>query len=282
MEIPLFWSTDYSSLHRGGHHLLKTSLGILPIGQNSNDSVKSPGKATFGGFWSENPNLPQDWNEAKIQIRNEYSNATVLSINFPPSYFHPEIFSPQVSFFRRNARSMVDEVNFHIDITSHRRVSHGNRKKERQFKEMGGVIFVADREYWSKAYSLLKDNRARRGLEFSMTWEIFERNLMVLPEVFTVWGARLNDELIGAALTVKIDSDVLYVLYWGDSLIGRQYSVVASLCSELVDFCRSSDFVKLDLGISSVQGILDTNLARFKANLGACETLKSTISVSLT
>jgi hypothetical protein len=112
-----------------------------------------------------------------------------------------------------------------------------------------------------------------------MPWHVFERGLDERPDVFTVWGATLGKEIVGGALTVEISDDTLYVLFWGDTLLGREYSVVASICEKLVEFCRSKNYKVLDLGISSVDGLLDENLARFKSNLGAIQTEKPILTV---
>jgi hypothetical protein len=112
-----------------------------------------------------------------------------------------------------------------------------------------------------------------------MPWHIFERGLIDRPDAFTIWGATLGSEFVGGALTVEVDSNTLYVLFWGDTLLGRDISVVGSICEKLIEFCTSRNYQVLDLGISSVDGLLDESLANFKVNLGAVQTIKPILTV---
>ena len=277
--VPLFWTREYSKIHDGEHQIVETDSGLISLGRAGVESLKSPGRATFGGFWTE-PNKGFSYTEQTVAQLIAYSNKSVqIRISFPPSYFHPEIFEEQVSFFKARSNAFISESNFHIVVDYRDGVSKGNRKKQRQFKERGGSVSQVPKADWRLIYDLLVENRLRRGVELSMPWNVFERGLVERPDVFTAWGATLNMEFVGGALTVEISADTLYVLFWGDTLLGRELSVVASICEKLVEFCRSKNYKVLDLGISSVDGLLDENLARFKSNLGAIQTAKPIITV---
>lgn len=281
MGVPLFWTRGYSKIHDGEHHIIETESGLLPVGRAGAQTLKSPGRATFGGFWTE---LSGGFSYAEKSISQliAYSNkSNQIRISFPPSYFHPEIFEDQVSFFRATCDSYISESNFHIEVNQRSDVSTGNRKKQRQFSERGGSVSQIPQADWRLIYNLLVENRLRRGVELSMPWSVFVRGLAELPDFFTAWGATLGMEYVGGALTVKISEDTLYVLFWGDTLLGRELSVAASICEKLVEFCRSKNYKVLDLGISSVDGLLDKSLARFKVNLGAIQTAKPIMTIKL-
>lgn len=277
--VPLFWTREYSKIHDGEHQIVETDSGLISLGRAGAESLKSPGRATFGGFWTE-PNKGFSYTVQTVAQLIAYSNKSVqIRISFPPNYFHPEIFEEQVSFFKARSNSFISESNFHIVVDHRDDVSKGNRKKQRQFRERGGSVSQVPKADWRVIYDLLVENRLRRGVELSMPWHVFERGLIERPDVFTVWGATLGTEFVGGALTVEISDDTLYVLFWGDTLLGRELSVVASICEKLVEFCRSKNYKVLDLGISSVDGLLDENLARFKSNLGAIQTAKPILTV---
>lgn len=279
VNVPLFWTREYSKIHDGGHQIVETESGLVSVGRPGDETLKSPGRATFGGFWTE-PNRNFSYTEKTVSQLIAYSSkSSHFQISFPPIYFHPEIFEEQVSFFRDRCYTSISETNSHIVVDQRNDVSKGNRKKQRQFSEQGGSVSQVLEDDWRLIYNLLVENRLRRGVELSMSWRVFERGLIEQPDVFTAWGATLGMKFVGGALTVKINEDTLYVLFWGDTLLGRELSVVASICEKLVEFCRSKDYKVLDLGISSVDGILDENLARFKLNLGAIQTAKPIMTV---
>lgn len=275
--VPLFWTMTYSQIHGIEHQVLETESGLLTVGPPGYKTLKSPGRATFGGFWTE-PNRGFYYTKNTLSQLIDYSNKSEqIKICFPPSYFYPEIFQDQVSFFSTKCHSFISESNFHILINQRNDVSKGNRKKQRQFSGGGGSVSQVHKAEWREIYNLLVENRLRRGVQLSMPWNVFELSLTERPDVFTLWGASLAMEFVGGALTVEISKDILYVLFWGDTLIGRKLSVVAAICEKLVEFCISNGYKVLDLGISSVNGSLDENLARFKLNLGAIPTSKPTV-----
>jgi len=251
------------------------------VGRAVSETLKSPGRATFGGFWIE-PNKTFKYTEQTVRQLKAYSEvSSQIRITFPPSYFHPEVFQEQVSYFTNKCYSLITETNFHIVVEHRNDVSKGNRKKQRQFCERGGSVSQVEKPDWHSVYKLLVENRLRRGVQLSMPWHIFERGLVDRPDDFTIWGATLGSEFVGGALTVAINSNTLYVLFWGDTLLGRNLSVVASICETLIEFCIDKNYRVLDLGISSIDGLLDENLAKFKINLGAVQTSKTSMTVNL-
>jgi hypothetical protein len=114
-----------------------------------------------------------------------------------------------------------------------------------------------------------------------MSSEKFVRLLRDLPHVFQLFGAFIEDEVVAAALVVRLNQDVAYVLYWGDTPAGRARSAVAPLASFLAGHYGNLGVSILDLGISSVKGIIDDGLARFKENLGSEVSLKLTCNLSI-
>jgi hypothetical protein len=279
--VPLFWTSEYARIHGDDHQLIETASGLLSVGRAGSEILKSPGRATFGGFWNE-PSTIFTYTEKTIQQLKDYSKtSSQIRISFPPEYFHPEVFQDQISFFTKNCSALISESNFHIAVHNRNDVSKGNRKKQRQFSERGGLVSQVEKSDWLSIYKLLEENRLRRGVELSMPWHIFERGLIDQPDAFTIWGATLESEFVGGALTVEVNSNSLYVLFWGDTLLGRNISVVASICEKLIEFCISRNYKVLDLGISSVDGLLDENLAKFKVNLGAVQTTKSILTLRI-
>jgi hypothetical protein len=278
---PLFWTREYANLHCDSHKILNFGSGVIAVSSDDSTIIKSPGRATFGGIWSDYPLTENEFSQFLTQFRGNFPHSSQLQISLPPEYFWPEIFLPQSYLLSQINSHSYFEVNFHIDINSKIDISKGNRKKQRQFIESKGDVRIASKSSWREIYNLLSENRLRRGVNISMPWEIFEKSLLTLPKSFQLWQASVDKNIIGAALTVKIDEKTLYVLFWGDSLQGRQMSVVASISKHLIEYCKQNFINILDLGISSVNGEIDENLARFKRNLGAIESKKHIYSVSL-
>jgi hypothetical protein len=213
-----------------------------------------------------------------VQVFTELFNrfpAVRWSISFPPAYFHPEIFDGQASALLDLGANVVVETNSTIGVSPSRHdspmegFSRGNRKRVRAFTDLGGLVRRAAESELNAAFDLLKANRERRGVQLSIDREKFLKLATTQPNLYRCWLAIADSQLMGAALTVELDEKSTYVLYWGDSLRGREVSVSASICLYLLVTVASEGKAFLDLGISSNAGQVDEGLLRFKSNLGA-------------
>lgn len=277
---PLFWSEEYwelrSATTRNKFRRVEKNGYFLYL-DVSGETIKIPGSATFGGWWRNSA----DYNSEPFHELFEFLFTKFpkrrWQVNFPPTHFFPQLFKRQVTYLETLGGRLVREQNSSIlaknlgndDVVS--RFSRGNRKRVRAFRESGGVVRAASPQEHQLAFSILSESRERRGVSLSMTWEDFSFSLDRLPQVYQCWLALNGPYVVGAALTVKVSQSSLYVLYWGDTLLGREQSVSASICERLAAFAWSEKMEVLDLGISSVDGIIDEGLLRFKRNLGAVD-----------
>ena len=293
LELPLFWSDQYPPIQNKS-----INLGLLNILDNQNleifcrmpylvagDILVSPGRGTFGGLLAENYS---ELNEIHVrslleQIATQFVQCEELRITFPPNYFLNGYFISQIETLQVYAKDSFNDLNQHIPVSKWqpRNFSHGNRKKIRQFSESNGTVEMALPDEWSKAYQVLSKNRAARGVELSLSEDEFSRNLREYSSTYGLLVCKKENEIIAAAYLVRISGNNLYVLYWGESSEYRNLSPVASLASRLIEICKNEKIDNLDLGISSLEGIVDEGLMRFKSNLGAESSLKTTLKVSL-
>ena len=282
---PLFWSDIYCELNgqskvASTHEFDGDSFKFDFIYGIYDRHIKSPGKATFGGLWISDgqPTVSffKDLYQNLFDLLNPLSVKTVV---LPPMFYYPYVFENQSKALESlGFTKQFDDVNFHIEIDhwTPTLLSKGNRKKIRQFIEAGGEVVNGTESDYLEAYNVLKGNREHRGVKISMDLEKFTSNLIDLPEFYRLFVAKIGSTIAGVAYVVKISDEVNYVLFWGDDIKFRRYSPVASLLDYLVAISQRDGFARLDLGISSVDGVLDDGLARFKQNLGAIETLKPT------
>jgi hypothetical protein len=293
LEPPLFWSDNFPPI------LDKAiTLGLFKISDKQNmeiicrlpylvtgEIIVSPGRGTFGGLLTDDFSPVNDIQVrvALEQIAIQFGQCQELVITFPPNYFMDGYFIDQINSFRVYAKDTVSNLNQHIPINKWelKNVSHGNRKKIRQFSESNGIVRVALPHEWSKAYQILSENRAARGVALSLSDEEFSKNLLKYSNIYQVLVGTVNNEIVAVAYLVNISGNNLYVLYWGESREYRNLSPVASLAHQIIQICRDKKIENLDLGISSLMGIVDEGLKRFKSNLGAESSLKMTLKIPL-
>lgn len=231
-----------------------------------------PGRATFGGWWTLDGGTPSrdDYAEAHDLFRHHVGRSKPIRMTLPPQYFRPQNFDPQRELFDALGHSLIEETNHTVVLEGQQlpELSRGNWKKIRQFRSIGRIVSASE-ESFRDCYNLLAASRRRRGVTLSLDRDQFILNLKRHPDRYHCFSAFIGERLVGVAYTVEISDDVTYVLYWGDSLEGRTYSVTASLFLEVREHAVALGKTFLDLGKSSVQGVLDNGLARFKENLGA-------------
>jgi len=283
VESPLFWSDVYCEINQQSKVRSQYYFGLDVynfefIYQTNESGIKSPGKATFGGIWvTEDEPTVSFYFSLFNSIFESLELVGEIRVVLPPLYFFPSKFSKQaIALNLLGFEEIFLDVNFHIDIGKWTQdlLSKGNRKKIRQFNEYGGEIVLASSSDFLNAYHVLRMNRENRGVKISMDQDRFVENLVKLPGVYRTYLAKVGPDIVGVAYLVRISDEVNYVLFWGDDINFRHLSPVASLLNFLVSESRRDGCTILDLGISSVDGVVDVGLARFKKNLGAVETSK--------
>jgi len=279
-RVPLFWSDEYWELGK-----IKTGVklrrierdGYLLFLELSGETIQVPGSATFGGWWRYSVDCAAgQFPRLFDHLLEEFPNMR-WQFRFPPSHFYPKVFESQLKYLQALGGRSVREQNsaiLHRNLGGDEVVtmfSRGNRKRVRSFRESGGVVRPANPEEYREAFTVLSESRERRGVTLSMTWEVFLLSLHRLPQVYQCWVALKGPQVVGAALTVDVSETSLYVLYWGDTPLGREQSVTATICEVIAAFAWDKNKEVLDLGISSVDGKVDDGLLRFKRNLGATD-----------
>jgi len=288
-SMPVFWTAQFAATDPSLTEIQVASPwgSSLVLATVTPTIIMVPGRATFGGLWPTDGNARtiDQWESEWISIAHlaRAMGRSVLRVRLPPTYFRPSLFAEQSGALERLASAGVQDTNQHVSVgrTPFVGWSKGNRKRARRFSQAGGQVRAAEAGEWAAVHTLLAGNRARRGVTLSMELEKFLHLLHTYPDTYRASVAIHAEEPVAASLTVEIDDLTSYVLYWGDTPTGRSMSAVASLCSWLTDRARHEGKAFLDLGTSSSNGCVDAGLYRFKANLGADASSRSTWDVVL-
>lgn len=199
-------------------------------------------------------------------------------IKLPPQYFDWMTNSAFFSYFSKTKTNLVVETNQFIKIDSDKNLSNfskTNRKICKRLK-MAGCRVILKSIIEKEGIDLLMKNRANRGVNLSLTYSLLEAQSDAMPNRY-LYASCLdeNNTLIAYAVCVKLTSEVLYVLYWGEELAARRRSPVVLICDALISYATTNDYKVLDVGISSNSGHLDENLFAFKKRLGctSCQKL---------
>ena len=264
MKTPIFWNPQFSLLNQGQSEIaelidFETNSRITVPFVMSATKFRSPGIGTFGGLFSEKE-IP-DWSQVWLDLLSLNPEISDYEIVFPPEYFMPDIFVNQVmTCVNLFDAQIILESNQHVLLNnfSTDSISKGNRKKFRQFNEASGEILRGENGNLEKVIDVLEISRKNLGVQLSMSRDQIRAAFEKMPDEYSHYSA-----------------NVVYVLYWGD--VGDSWkstSPVVALCLAIAQDCRKKGYSILDLGTSSVDGIVNDGLKKFKENLGAVSTFK--------
>jgi hypothetical protein len=284
--VPLFWSNRFKEIH-GLENVdfeidLDNNNKVFRVSIKRDIEKKNyriPGSITFGGFWPLDRSCIS-LDEYRIlynRLKSINNNYQLQEIKLPPEYFYPEIFKNQKDYLLEFTQlKFIYEVNNHIELRnwSESKMSHGNKKKVRQFAKKFGIVREAEANEYEKCIDVLIQNRNNIGIKLSLTKEEILKLLSDLPQHYFIYMAEIGSNICAVAFIVTLDDSTNYVLYWGDSPEFRHLSPVTSLFLELVRISTFTNKLYLDLGISSLNGEINEGLYRYKKNLGSEDSKK--------
>lgn len=208
--------------------------------------------------------------------------AETIRWRLPPDSWDPDLIAKLCQLNRSRGGSEIVDVNYEVQahLWSPIHMSKGNRKRLKQAASLGArMLSVTDRKRMAECFALLARNRAARNLQLSMSFEQFEATKRVFPNDYELFALYFGDTLTASALVIKLSSTRHYVFMWGHEPDWSHRSPVVSLCSSLIEHALQCGAGTLDLGISSVDGVIDEGLAKFKSNLGAVAQPKRTLFI---
>lgn len=295
-DPPLFWRSDYVSLQDNTAYLvgidwggrirvesIEEGLRTWMVIQTNSGTLRSPCRATFGGFFTRGTILESDI-EQIVQWISKTIAARALQIYLPPNYLTSLSAIRQIEVLQKLGGSIVfRDSNFHLPAKtwSTSDLSKGNRKKLRQWREAGGVTERVSHDYLPKIYEIIQTNRATLGVVPSISLGDLKKLVDAFPDHYQLFVGRVSTDLAVVSVQVRVTHDVNYVFFWADKRDFRHLSPVVAMCEHLVLEARSSGVEVLDLGIASERGTTNAGLERFKRNLGALESAKLHLEIVL-
>lgn len=129
-------------------------------------------------------------------------------------------------------------------------------------------------EQWARAYALLAENRAVRGVQLKLSLDYMLKARACFPERIRMYLLTRGDALLAAALVYRVKRDCDYVVAWGDDRSARDLGPINMVAYRLVEEAVGNGVTLIDLGISTVDGAPDDGLIQFKRHIGASTGLR--------
>lgn len=252
---------------------------------NNHNHYLSPARGTFGGV-SAVDNIDFSLLEEFLTIvvnQLLLRNSSMITVKLQPLSHNPQLFSLCLNIFSRlNFAITSYDLNYSLDINNEvflSRLSHGNQKKLKQCLRDGFFTSKLDISRFGEAYQVIQSNRESKGYPMTMDQASFLQMVKIFPKSINCFAVFNPSDLsmIASSICISINSDILYVFYWGDVQSNDSYSPITLLSSHIYDFAKENSYKIMDVGTSTMNGEPNYGLINFKRNLGFEESLKLTL-----
>lgn len=249
---------------------------------------RSPGRGTFAGpAWAPDVALDEaDGFLSAVESELATAGATALEVLLPPMAHDPEDVGR--SIYLLTARGWATtrcDLNQSIAVDARplaERMNRANAKRSRKCARSGLVAERLPTTCLPQVYDVLRANRAAAGLELSMPLDALQRLDAAFPGALELFGCREGEQLVAAAVCLRLSPAVLYVFYWGHLPSHGALSPVVPLAESIYRHCQQERISTLDLGTSTIAGEPNLGLLSFKRGLGCEQSLKVRMRKALT
>jgi hypothetical protein len=190
-----------------------------------------------------------------------------VEITLPPDIYHHSVNTILINSFIRNGFIMTTpEITNWADLGQF----NGTFKKREVMKnyrkaEINKLHFqkVNDEIMELEAFEIISENRKRLNRPMYLTFEDIIKTAKIIPiDIFLVKDG--NNVNVGSALFYRGHTKIVHGTFWGDTESGRLLRTMDFLVLNLFNYYKNLGFNFIDLGISSVAGIPNYGLIRFK------------------
>ena len=260
--------------------------GIIHFAQLQDFVFSSPGRGSYGGMQIDQTASVAEILEFAKAIEDDLRSvgARKISITLPPSHYRAAEIARETEVWQTLGFGVErTEINYAIPITDRdfsSVVEHSVRKRVKKCQRQNYTATELGLEQLDQAYAVIAANREARGYPMTMTLPALRATAQAVSPAVKVFGVLNQSELIAAAVVYEINPSIDYVFYWGDKPGFEKFSPVTLLADHLYARARRTHKRWLDLGISTVQGVPNEGLVKFKETLGATAAPKLVMSKS--
>ena len=195
-----------------------------------------------------------------------------LRVTLPPAAYEEEAHAEWMNVYLRiGYRVAPPDLNYHVWVDAEplaARMNSGSRAIVRTADRKGMYARILRANERADAYSVVVQDRTRRGRPMTMTLEALLAMEAALPGTLHWFGVYRREEMIAASVCMRTTPNALYVFNLGEVDGVERLSPVTLLVSHIHDWCRDHAIDLLDLGIATEGGIPNEGLMAHQRALG--------------
>lgn len=259
----------------------QSKLTAVIVFNCKNDVATSLNNSPFGSI-SITANLSKEILQQFLDfIKKELADDSIRKMEITlPSHIYDHFIS--FEFWQSEGFQIkVEETNQHLIVGAGFETGLHQMERRKLRKLRGGKIKFgmepSSTDVITECHEFITACRKDQGLSINIDLERLKALSFGLDRKYDFFTARSGDVLVAAAITCRVSQDYLYYYLPGTDYRYRKESPMVGLVERIYHECARRKIKYLDLGISSVEGLLQQGLYDFKKRLGASETLKPTV-----
>lgn len=172
------------------------------------------------------------------------------------------------------------DVNQHILIDASRSfvstIDDQKRRRLQKLKYAGARVQFFNHIHTDDWYELYVCSRKIKNFPLTISKQAYYDLSQKLPGVYQYVGVFIDNKLIANAVVVKVSKDVLYYFVAASDPGYTALSPSVMIIEAIYGHACEHGFSMIDLGISSVNGMLNEGLHLFKKHVGGMDSQKNT------
>lgn len=205
-----------------------------------------------------------------------------IIIKHYPGFYHPKTSEAVISSLGLNGFTVSKvDINHYIKVseTPFSLLIHPMELRILNKCTNAGIIF---KEYPNTEAELvfryIESFRKAKGIPVNIKFETLKKLTHKFPDKYKFYTASINKEIIAATICVMVNQSVLYNFLPAHNENYNNYSPMIFLMDNIYAYASLNNYSFIDLGISSVDGIAQSGLIKFKERLGGKAVSKLTFS----
>jgi hypothetical protein len=237
--------------------------------------------APFGGIQGEDSAVQTDLFIKKFLSTLKQRGAATLTIRQAPACYQKNVSERYHTALLSNGFSLIcSDINQYIEVSPQQPftglLDNQKRRVLRKLKEAGATCSFYESVHSGDWYEIYLKSRNYKKFPVTVTKEVYESLGSGMADTYHYIGVFLNNRLIANAILVRVHADVLYYFAGASDPDYAALSPSVFVLESLYAYAQRNKYTLVDLGISSVDCVLNEGLYQFKKHTGAMACSKNT------
>jgi hypothetical protein len=237
-------------------------------------------RAPFAGIECSDTNALDTLVKELVETYRKRGDGEIF-IKQAPVFYHTAVAADIDAALRSNGFKLLHtDVNQYLPVDAAKSfigsIDYQKRRSLRILKQKGAqaVFFNAiESDIW---YALYLKSRKYKNYPVTISKEQYDLLSIKLPDAYWYVGVFLDGKLIANAVWVQVTKDIVYYFLAASDPDYDVFSPSIMLIEALYDRACAEGIKIIDLGVSSIEGVLNEGLHFFKRNVGGIDSQKNT------